>query len=243
MRKHRLFGVVIAVLLGLGVFTHPSSTPHRSPGTDRAGVQLASAHLPAESHQPAALGAAMRSASTDALATPSASSAATEPSPTVMLDLTVNAAAMVSTPFGAEALINDDRLATQRRVAEHAYLTALSVEHAEEDSYLQAVAVERAAVKAYVASLPRPRPVVTPRPATSDAWAALRRCESGGNYAEDTGNGYYGAYQFNLGTWKSLGYGGLPSQAPPALQDQAARALQARRGWGQWPSCSRRLGL
>ncbi|HMD44991.1 MAG TPA: transglycosylase family protein [Acidimicrobiales bacterium] len=74
-------------------------------------------------------------------------------------------------------------------------------------------------------------------------WAELRQCESGGNYADDTGNGYYGAYQFSAGTWASLGYGGLPSQAPPAVQDAAAQALEARSGWGQWPACSAALGL
>ena len=74
-------------------------------------------------------------------------------------------------------------------------------------------------------------------------WAALRQCESSGNYADNTGNGYYGAYQFSLPTWQSLGLSGLPSDAPPSVQDQAAHELQARSGWGQWPVCSRRLGL
>ena len=82
-----------------------------------------------------------------------------------------------------------------------------------------------------------------PAPPTAAAFAALRQCESGDNYQDDTGNGYYGAYQFSLGTWQGLGYSGLPSQAPPALQDQAARQLQAADGWGQWPACAAQLGL
>lgn len=49
----------------------------------------------------------------------------------------------------------------------------------------------------------------------------LRTCESGGNYSDNTGNGYYGAYQFSLGTWERLGYSGLPSSAAPNVQDQA----------------------
>lgn len=49
----------------------------------------------------------------------------------------------------------------------------------------------------------------------------LRACESSGNYQDNTGNGYYGAYQFSLGTWRRLGYSGLPSNAPPYIQDQA----------------------
>lgn len=74
-------------------------------------------------------------------------------------------------------------------------------------------------------------------------WLSLRLCESGDNYAEDTGNGYYGAYQFALSTWWGLGYGGVPSDASPAVQDQAAERLQAEAGWGQWPACSADLGL
>lgn len=86
-------------------------------------------------------------------------------------------------------------------------------------------------------------PAPPPAPAGNDVWARLRQCEAGGNYAANTGNGYYGAYQFSAGTWRSLGYPGLPHQAPPEVQDEAARKLQARSGWGQWPACSRRLGL
>ena len=74
-------------------------------------------------------------------------------------------------------------------------------------------------------------------------WAQLRQCESSGNYQENTGNGFYGAYQFTLQTWSSLGLSGLPSQAAPAVQDDAAKRLQARDGWGSWPACSRKLGL
>ncbi len=79
--------------------------------------------------------------------------------------------------------------------------------------------------------------------AGGDAFAEIRQCESGGNYSADTGNGYYGAYQISAATWASLGYSGLPSQAPPSVQDAAAQALQARAGWGQWPTCAAMLGL
>jgi hypothetical protein len=82
----------------------------------------------------------------------------------------------------------------------------------------------------------------TPAPPTAAAFAALRDCESGGNYSDNTGNGYYGAYQFSLSTWLGLGYQGLPSNAPPAVQDAAALKLEAG-GWGQWPACSAILGL
>jgi hypothetical protein len=78
---------------------------------------------------------------------------------------------------------------------------------------------------------------------SSGNWAALRECESGDDYSENSGNGYYGAYQFSEQTWQGLGYSGLPSDAAPSVQDQAAQQLQARSGWGQWPACSAELGL
>jgi len=76
----------------------------------------------------------------------------------------------------------------------------------------------------------------------STTWAELRQCESGGNYSINTGNGYYGAYQFSLRTWRGLGYSGLPSDAPPAVQDEAALRLAQRSGFGQWPDCGRGMG-
>lgn len=74
-------------------------------------------------------------------------------------------------------------------------------------------------------------------------WLKLRTCESSDTYTEDTGNGYYGAYQFSQATWTGLGYPGRPDQEPPAMQDQAAAQLQAEAGWGAWPACSAALGL
>jgi hypothetical protein len=88
----------------------------------------------------------------------------------------------------------------------------------------------------------RPRAVRAKAVPTGDVWARLRACESGGRYNINTGNGFYGAYQFHPRTWRGLGYPGLPHQASPEMQDEAARKLQARSGWGQWPACSRRIG-
>ena len=79
--------------------------------------------------------------------------------------------------------------------------------------------------------------------ASGDAWAALAQCESGGNPTTNTGNGYYGMYQFTVGTWRSLGGTGLPSEASAEEQTAMAQRLQARSGWGQWPACASRLGL
>ena len=73
------------------------------------------------------------------------------------------------------------------------------------------------------------------------ALARLRGCE--GSYSSNTGNGYYGAYQFSSGTWG--GYGGYSnaSEAPPAVQDQKAFETYQARGWSPWPACSSSLGL
>ena len=80
-------------------------------------------------------------------------------------------------------------------------------------------------------------------PPTAAQLAALRHCESTDNYQIATGNGFFGAYQFDAGTWRSLGYPGLPNQAAPATQDQAMIRLHQARGWQPWPGCTKKLGL
>lgn len=79
--------------------------------------------------------------------------------------------------------------------------------------------------------------------ATGDIWEALRLCEAGGDYTRNSGNGYFGAYQYNIGSW--AGYGGYarPDLAPPAVQDAKARETAAGRGFSPWPACASRLGL
>jgi hypothetical protein len=67
--------------------------------------------------------------------------------------------------------------------------------------------------------------------------ASIRACESGGNYSTNTGNGYYGAYQFDQQTWNSVGGSGNPANASPAEQDARAQALINSRGSSPWPSC------
>lgn len=94
-----------------------------------------------------------------------------------------------------------------------------------------------------VSSPPAPRRVAPAASPATGVWLALRTCESGSNYRADTGNGYFGAYQFLATTWWALGYHGLPSDAPVRVQDQAARVLEARAGWRPWPQCAALLGL
>jgi hypothetical protein len=71
----------------------------------------------------------------------------------------------------------------------------------------------------------------------------LRICESGNNYRENTGNGYFGAYQFSRSTWHGIGFHGRPDQARHVRQDRAAKRLHAQSGWGAWPSCAQREHL
>lgn len=80
----------------------------------------------------------------------------------------------------------------------------------------------------------------------SGAWAALAKCESGGNWSINTGNGYYGGLQFSASSWRGAGgtkYAALPHQATPAQQIATAENLRKNGGWGHWPACSRKLGL
>ncbi len=80
-------------------------------------------------------------------------------------------------------------------------------------------------------------------PPAGGVWLELRDCESGDNYQTDTGNGFYGAYQFAGATWSGLGLPGVASDAPYWVQDEAAERLQAQYGWKPWPACSAALGL
>uniref|UniRef100_UPI002804F531 resuscitation-promoting factor n=1 Tax=uncultured Mobiluncus sp. TaxID=293425 RepID=UPI002804F531 len=87
------------------------------------------------------------------------------------------------------------------------------------------------------------RPASQPIAATGDVWSKLAFCEAGGRPDANTGNGFYGMYQFTLPTWRAVGGSGLPSEASAEEQTHRAQILQARSGWGQWPACSRKLGL
>ena len=94
-------------------------------------------------------------------------------------------------------------------------------------------------------------PVRTQQPASSQrsaavggsVWDRLAQCESGGNWATNTGNGYSGGLQFSPGTWRANGGSGSPHSASRAEQIRVAQRVLASQGWGAWPSCSARLGL
>lgn len=74
-------------------------------------------------------------------------------------------------------------------------------------------------------------------------WEDLARCESGGNWAINTGNGYYGGVQFALSSWRAVGGAAYPHQNTKWEQIHRAELLWERQGWGAWPACSRKLGL
>lgn len=93
-------------------------------------------------------------------------------------------------------------------------------------------------------------PLPPPPPATTTfeggVWDALAQCESSGNWAMNSGNGFYGGLQFMLQTWLNMGgdqYAYYPHDATRDQQIEVATRLQAQYGWGQWPACSSRLGL
>jgi Transglycosylase-like domain len=82
------------------------------------------------------------------------------------------------------------------------------------------------------------RPAATTAPVrTSPTLASIRACESGGDYSINTGNGYYGAYQFSLGTWQSVGGSGNPASASPSEQDVRAQMMLDQGRRGEWPNC------
>lgn len=69
-------------------------------------------------------------------------------------------------------------------------------------------------------------------------WDRIAQCESGGNWATNTGNGYYGGLQFNLGTWAAYGGTGRPDQQSREAQIAVAeRVAAASGGYGAWPNC------
>ena len=91
---------------------------------------------------------------------------------------------------------------------------------------------------------PAPEPVTSNYASGSTVWDQIAACESGGNWAINTGNGYYGGLQFNLSTWQSYGGTGLPSENSRETQIAIAEKVRAATGgYGSWPACSASLGL
>lgn len=78
---------------------------------------------------------------------------------------------------------------------------------------------------------------------STSTWDSLAQCESGGNWATNTGNGYTGGLQFSPTTWAAYGGTGSAADASREQQIAVAEQVQAAQGWGAWPSCAAQLGL
>ena len=102
----------------------------------------------------------------------------------------------------------------------------------------------------HVGTKPKPEPQPEPQPAPaaapnyssgSSVWDRIAACESGGNWAANTGNGYYGGLQFSLGTWQAYGGSGRPDQNSREQQIAVAERVRAAEGgYGAWPVCGAR---
>ena len=87
---------------------------------------------------------------------------------------------------------------------------------------------------------------VAPANAASTVWDRVAKCESGGNWKINTGNGYYGGLQFSPRTWRGFGgatYASSAHKATKGEQIAIARRVLATQGPGAWPTCSRKAGL
>ncbi len=83
-------------------------------------------------------------------------------------------------------------------------------------------------------------PVSAPASSSGVNWSAIAACESGGNWAANTGNGFYGGLQFTQGTWQAYGggqYAPSANQASASQQIAVANRVLAGQGIGAWPVC------
>ena len=84
----------------------------------------------------------------------------------------------------------------------------------------------------------------TPDIGDGSAWDRIAQCESGGNWAINSGNGYYGGLQFDKGTWDAYGgdqYAAYPNQASREQQIAIAEKVRdARGGYSAWPVCGKK---
>jgi len=110
----------------------------------------------------------------------------------------------------------------------------------------RAAAAERRAAQRAAARLAAAQAAAQAAPAPTYSgghnWDAVAQCESGGNWAANTGNGYYGGLQFSLGTWYANGGRGPPYEASREAQIAVAETILSHSTWQtQWPVCGRYL--
>lgn len=116
---------------------------------------------------------------------------------------------------------------------------AQAIDKQRELDRLQAIEAQR---QALIAEQAKNVPVIAqnvPRSVPDGSvWDRLAQCESGGNWHINTGNGFYGGLQFDIGT-----FGGRADLASREEQIAKAESVRARRGFSPWPACARKLGL
>ncbi|MBC3840042.1 transglycosylase family protein [Streptacidiphilus sp. 4-A2] len=108
---------------------------------------------------------------------------------------------------------------------------------------LRAALITGAVVAAPVAGLVT---ASTASAATPSTWDAVAQCESTGNWAANTGNGFYGGLQFTPSTWAAFGgtqYAASADQATEGQQIAVAENVLAAQGPGAWPVCGPQAGL
>ena len=79
--------------------------------------------------------------------------------------------------------------------------------------------------------------------ASLNKWERVAKCESGGNWKINTGNGYYGGLQISARTWKAYGgkkYASNAHRTSKTKQIKIAEKILKGQGWGAWGACGRR---
>lgn len=120
-------------------------------------------------------------------------------------------------------------------------VTTVNGEETEKKKVDEDVQVEPIAAEIAVGTKPG-APYVAP----GSVWDRLAQCEATGNWAINTGNGFYGGVQFDQNTWDRWGGQEYAPRADLATREEQiaiATKTQAAQGWGAWPSCSSKLGL
>jgi hypothetical protein len=124
-------------------------------------------------------------------------------------------------------------------------LTMTEEERAAVERYVNAVeAQERQAQEGEADSTATTAPA--PAAPAGSVWDSLVVCEASGNWAANTGNGFYGGLQFVQSTWLAYGGGAYAPRADLASREAqiaVGQRVQAAQGWSAWPACAARLGL
>jgi resuscitation-promoting factor RpfB len=115
--------------------------------------------------------------------------------------------------------------------------------HRQRDVIVWKKTIQENELKRIAAQRAQRKRVSSPPVNMGNVWDRLAQCESGGNWAINTGNGYYGGLQFSLSSWRAVGGTGYPHEHSRETQIAMGERLRASGGWGHWPACSRKLGL